>query len=1210
MTDQNKSPRKGTLQELEDALVRHRRRAAGVADEPGREAAAERRRFGLRFPDWRLPFNPLSLFDRRHPVVRRVAVIVGGALAVVLLLCAGLWWRLASGPISLDIATPWLTSAIESNFGSRYQVAVGGTQLERTNEGRTALRLRDIAVRDASGALVATAPKAEVGIAGTSLLLGSPRAETFRLVDANLKIQIEEDGHLTVFAGGERPLASIAPAKAAEPPANAAPAQPSPWQKMAQRSLAANLGAALAWVDGLGGSAQADKALVVTGFDGKDLTEIGITNGSLTVLDRRDGLEWGVQNLSMSLLRPSGGGVTLTMMSESQDRPWQLNAALEPRAGGNRLLRLQARKVPAGNLFALHMVESGLRSDMMLSAAVESALAADGTPQYARGSILAEGGSIGFLGHADRSVPVNSAELALDWDISRRTLRVPFKLHAGTTRVNLRAEFAAPTAPGGIWPFAIGGGVIVLDPIPKEDDGLLLKNVLVRGSIDPAQQRIRIDQGDFGTSDFGTRGGRDVSIALSGLLDFSGEPRMAVGIAGNQMPVAALKRLWPVFVAPKVRDWLARSVTEGTVDRIDIATNMPVVAMQPGGPPIPDDGMSIEIAVRDMVIKPVEGLPPIREADLNARISGRSTTVNVGKGIVEVSPGRRIHLTDGVFEVPDMEPDQPPARVRFQVDGSVAAVSELLAMDRLREFSGAPFDPATTRGAVTGQVNLAMPLRPDLPKGSTAYNIAVDVTNFSAEKMMFNHRVEAQALRVTATNQNYQIRGDVRIGGTPAQVDYRRVMTEPEAEVRVQAALDDAARARLGLNFGTALTGQLALKLAGRVSDTETSRLQVEVDLTPVKVDSLLPGWVKPAGSAARATFTFVREKGTMRFDDMLIDGHGILARGTVELDASGDMQSANFPVFATSDGDKVTLRAERASDGALRVTMRGDVYDGRTFVKSSMAGPPADPRQRSKQTDIDLDIKIGVVAGHYGEALRGLDLRMSRRNGRVRSFNLNAKIGRDAPLIGDMRTRTSNGRPVLYFETSDAGALFRFTDVYPRMNGGKIWVVMDPPTQDNAPQSGLINLRDFSIRGEGALDRVVNNAPQDQRNTVEFTQARAEFTRSPGRTTIRDGVVKGPMIGATMEGVIDYARDDVAVRGTLVPLYGLNNMFGQIPIVGLFLGGGSNEGLLGITYEVNGPPSNPRPIINPISAIAPGLLRKFFEFRDNSDRNLVEPTR
>ena len=61
----------------------------------------------------------------------------------------------------------------------------------------------------------------------------------------------------------------------------------------------------------------------------------------------------------------------------------------------------------------------------------------------------------------------------------------------------------------------------------------------------------------------------------------------------------------------------------------------------------------------------------------------------------------------------------------------------------------------------------------------------------------------------------------------------------------------------------------------------------------------------------------------------------------------------------------------------------------------------------------------------------------------------------------------------------------------------------------------------------------------------------RADFTRAPGTMAVRDGVVRGPMVGATIEGNIDYARDEVHLRGTFVPLYGLNNMFGQIPIVG-----------------------------------------------------------
>ena len=83
----------------------------------------------------------------------------------------------------------------------------------------------------------------------------------------------------------------------------------------------------------------------------------------------------------------------------------------------------------------------------------------------------------------------------------------------------------------------------------------------------------------------------------------------------------------------------------------------------------------------------------------------------------------------------------------------------------------------------------------------------------------------------------------------------------------------------------------------------------------------------------------------------------------------------------------------------------------------------------------------------------------------------------------------------------------------------------------------------------------------------------RADFTRFPGKMSVRDGVVRGPLVGATVEGNIDYTRDDVHLRGTFVPFYGLNNMFGQIPIVGLFLGGGNKEGLVGINYEAVGPP-------------------------------------
>jgi len=1123
----------------------------------------------------------------------------------------------------LDLATPWLTSAIEQNLGNKYHVEVGGTQLERDAAGRAALRLRDIVLRDPSGATVAVAPKAEVGISGASVLSASPRAESLRLVDANMTIRIDRDGRLNVLIGGEKPFATIAPVRGAPsvqpapqvPPQSSTPSAGRPrdfsFQAMAERSIASNFAALLAWSGKLDGLALDGGA---NGFDGRALSEIGIVNGSLTIDDRRDGNQWTLSRISLSLKRSSAGGATLTVLSDNEERPWMLSAALTPTPLGLRRLQLEARKVVLDDLLALRMAESKIRSDTLVSASIHSDIAADGTPQNIAGSIVAQGGTIGDPADPEHQIAIERAEFGLDWDIARRTLRVPFKVSTGAARMTLRAEFAAPAQQGGNWMFAIGGGWVVLDPLTPDDDGLVLKRVVLRGHIDPNAERVTLEQGDLGTKELGSPQDEGVTIALSGKLDYGGEPRLAVGVACNPMSAATLKRLWPSMLAPKVRDWVVEHVVSGNVDRIDIAANAPFATLRTGGPPIPDEGLSIEIVGSAATLQPVSGLPPIRDADLNVRITGNTAKITMGKGVVDVSPGRRLVMSNGVMEVPNLRVKTPPARITFRIDGPVPAAAEMLSLERLREFSGVTFDPATTRGTASAQIQLGLPLRPDLPPGSTEYDIVVDLSNFSAEKMLFGQKVEAQTLRVTANNQSYEIKGDVKVAGAPAQIEYRRLKGESDAEVKLQATLDEAARARLGLDVGDALVGAMPVKLTGRAGfDDREGRFRVESDLTGMKVDNLLPGWVKPVGRSARVAFTLVRLKTGLRFDDLLIDGSGVLAKGTAELDNEGDLQSANLPVFATSDGDKASVRVDRGTDGALRVVMRGDVYDGRSFIRSAMAGPSS-PKGKARHSDLDLDIKIGVVAGYNGETVRGVDWRMSRRGGRVRTFSLNAKIGRDTPLIGEMRTRVANGKPVLYFETNDAGALFRFTDVYPRMVGGRMWMGMDPPTQDSTPQEGLINISRFSVRGESTLDRVVAGTPegrvQAQSDNIEFTQARADFTRTPGRMSIRDGILRGPMIGATVEGNIDYVRDQVHVRGTLVPLYGINNMFGQIPIVGLFLGGGSKEGIFGITYEVTGPTGSPRPMINPISAIAPGLLRKFFEFRDNStERSFAEPT-
>ena len=129
----------------------------------------------------------------------------------------------------------------------------------------------------------------------------------------------------------------------------------------------------------------------------------------------------------------------------------------------------------------------------------------------------------------------------------------------------------------------------------------------------------------------------------------------------------------------------------------------------------------------------------------------------------------------------------------------------------------------------------------------------------------------------------------------------------------------------------------------------------------------------------------------------------------------------------------------------------------------------------------------------------------------------------------------------------------------------------------------------------------------------MAFSKLQVDFQRSAGKLTIRDGAIWGTAIGSTFDGTLDFAADRASVRGTYVPAYGLNNLFSKLPVLGFFLGGGPNEGLVGVTYEIVGPLSGPTLRVNPISAVAPGFLRKIFEFREAADPRppqIVAPSR
>lgn len=320
----------------------------------------------------------------------------------------------------------------------------------------------------------------------------------------------------------------------------------------------------------------------------------------------------------------------------------------------------------------------------------------------------------------------------------------------------------------------------------------------------------------------------------------------------------------------------------------------------------------------------------------------------------------------------------------------------------------------------------------------------------------------------------------------------------------------------------------------------------------------------------------------------------------------------AKFSQFKLSPGDNLKVDVQR--DGNLRkVTVRGAVMDARPFVRDLQAasGPAAAGTKAAENgPDLDVDLDVPIVTGFNNETISNVSLKMSRRGGDIRSLAFQGRIGKAD--VSARQSRQGESAGALVVQSENGGSLLRFFDLYRRAHGGDLILNLGP---GDTRQSGELLFRNFVVRDEPALRRVLGTQPEISKlpsgdrvggagpapgvsaDEADFTKLRAVFTRSASRLDVSDMVIWGRQIGFSLQGTVDYGRDRVDIGGTFVPSYAFNNAFAQVPILGGLLGGGSQYGgLFAMNFRITGAASAPTMSVNPLSAIAPGILRRFVD--------------
>jgi hypothetical protein len=1080
------------------------------------------------------------------------------ALLLVASIVGAMLWRLQSGPVTVDALTDRVSQALEARFGEGFDVQIRHSQIEWPQDGPR-LSVTGVTVRDAQGNLVVVAPEAEISFDPMSLAFGEFKPRDISFVGPAVALTIAPDGAVSVSATGEE---DPRPAETAAP--GAAPPEPAPTPDSA-----------------FGPAALLDPLLTRAGPLAV-LERAGIRDGRLRVNDLRRGRTVTYDRLFLQFSRPTAEETRLRVSARGPIGSWSFQADVTGNPGERRDLRVDVRNVSVAEFIGFS--DPGTvpaTTDMPISGEFSLSLAPDNAITALSGRITG-GSAIVMFDHPDAEpVFIDSMQGDFGWDAAAHAVTVKsLHLAAGDTQWRLRGQVGVPQVDGAFWTVDLASDDSALAGDGPQDRPVQIDRLTLQARLPIGMTGVQVDRFEVA--------GPDAAIAMTAVFGRVGEvDGLRLGLTAGRMPVRNVLAFWPSIIASDVRTWLIESVQGGTIETFSLATSLTPAAIADAFAerPLPDDSVRLDVRVVDGALRPGKGMPLIEDIAAHAIVTGRTTRVTASRGTIGPA-GRGIALSNVVATVDDTAAKPPVLHLETTVSGGADTAFEVLRSPAIRPFAALPTDVSGVRGQVEAKLKIGLPLLPVPRPSDVLVQLSGQATGISADGLFGREKLEAGVLTFSQGKGGLQVKGEGRISGSPATFELRQAAAGGVTDATASLTLDEAGRARRGLK----LPGQVAGPVDVRVSVADVTGAnpvtKIEADLAKATISDVIPGWTKPAGRPGKLSFRLEQDAEQTTLDDLLLDAAGgVQVKGTIRIGADGALQSARLGSFRLSPGDDMKMDIERQG-GVLKQVVRANQIDARPLLRAAMAPGGS---QLGNPGDVELDLKAQTIVGENNEKLSAVDLKVAIKGGDLRDMRMAGRFG-NAP-VSAQPVRAEGGAPGFVIESGDAGSFLRFFEIYRRMIGGTLILQLygSPPQM-----TGEIIANNFTLANEPALARVAPGDPE-KGNGVAFTKLRAGFNVGGGRLDIRDGTMWGAAVGGTLEGTLDFSRDRVDLSGTFVPAYGINNALNRVPIVGTLLGGGQNEGLFAVNFRITGRVTQPAVSVNPLSAVAPGVLRKFF---------------
>lgn len=649
---------------------------------------------------------------------------------------------------------------------------------------------------------------------------------------------------------------------------------------------------------------------------------------------------------------------------------------------------------------------------------------------------------------------------------------------------------------------------------------------------------------------------------------------LSVDAMMNSLTPERLVALWPEGAAPKPRKWVDTNLTGGTLSNLTLA-----LRVKPQQKP----QIYVNFDYDDATIKFLKNLPPITGATGQASLNGTRFVATAIEGRVVADEGGAVDVGGTSFIIPDIGIKKAaPGVVRLNGTGSVTSVMSLLNRPPLEVLKGTPFPVDLAQGLARLSGTVALPLKDKAAFDEIEFHINGEIEDVESNLLVPDQVVTSERLSVKGDQTQIILAGSGKLGPVPVTVQWRQPLgagvgkaSRLQGQVELSQQLVDTLD--IGLPPGTVSgkgTGEFTLDFAPQ----ESPQLAMNSDLRGVGLRLPALGWSKPASSTGVLNLT-----GSLgdqaRLDRLVLQAAGLSATGTVLNRVEGGLERALFSSVRL--GGWLDARVEIIGRGEQPPDMRilGGTMDMRTadFGSSDSGGSGGATGRLQVALDRLQVTDTIALTGFTGDfrTTGGLD------------GNFRGQVNGQTNVSGQVVPQA--GRSAVRIQSRDAGGVFRAAGVLEQAREGTFDLSLLPADQPGQ-FDGTLRVTGTKVQNAPVIAALLNSISliglfdELSGQGIQFAEVDAKFRLGPSRLTLFSSSATGPSIGISMDGTFDVPTSRLNMRGVISPVYLLNSVGSVLTRKG--------EGLIGFNYTLRGTSDAPEVVVNPLSALTPGMFR------------------